>query len=197
MFRQRNITEFFTSAPKPESQRPPRIHKTRQSLITEFFGAEAERKRKLAATKAYRERYNVVRKFRKDFHQQRPYQQMLGSFDFLCYCRNEYTFYVIDPRTNSTIAELEIDSDHWLEHVHVDAPYQKHGIGAKLIYFANQHALLESNNRFGIAICVGTSVNTRYRLTNEGAALINSCIRNGILKDEQTFYETPQSPGEY
>jgi histone acetyltransferase (RNA polymerase elongator complex component) len=194
---QSKITAFFQPLPhefKPPI--PPRIIRTRQSLITEFFGPEAEQKRKLAAKKAYRERYNLVRKFKKNFHLQHAYQQMLGSINLLCYCRNEYFFYVIDPATNSTIAELQMDSDHWLEHIHVETSYQRRGIGTNLIKFANHFALQEGGNN-GIAICVGVDINTRYRLSTEGAALINDCIKKGILQEEQTFHETPPSQEGY
>lgn len=121
---------------------------------------------------------------------------MLGSNNCLCYCRNEYLFYVVDPMMNTTIAELEIDSDYWLEHIHVDAKYQKKGIGSKLIEYANKFALREGGLEYGIAICVSTGVNTRYRLTDEGVALINSCIRKKILLEDQVFNSVPQSPSE-
>jgi hypothetical protein len=192
---QPKITQFLKPLANQQQPPPPRIKRLRQSLINDFFGPEADRRRKLAAKKEYQKRYSSVRKFNRDFHLHNRYDQMLGSVNCLCYCRNDYLFYVVDPTTNMTIAELQLDSDHWMEHVHVDSEYQKRSIGSKMVFYANQFCLQEGTQEHGIAICVGVVFNTRYRLTGEGAALVNSCLRKGILKDEQVFYETPPSPG--
>jgi GNAT superfamily N-acetyltransferase len=188
---QSKITDFF----RPAGRRPPE-HVLREPQSSYLFGPAAERRR-LAAQKAYRTRYQSVRKFRRDFHRHYPYDVLLGSVDFLCYCRKEYLFYVVDPATNITVAELEVDSDHWLEHVHVEYGYQRRGLGSRLIHYANQFCLQEGEQEHGMTICVGVSVNTRYRLTEEGAALANACLRKGILQQEQMFYETPPSPGAF
>jgi hypothetical protein len=193
---QTKLTSFFQTLPQPQP-RPPRAPIIRQTVITDFYGPQAERRRRLAAAKAYRDRYSRVRKFSKNFHQQYPYQQFMGSINCICYCRNEYMFYAVDPTINSTIAELEIDSDHWLERVWVDGGHQRRGIGTNLVRFANQFALHEGGQEYGITVCTSLSENSRYRLTGEGAALVNSCIRRGILRDEQTFDDGPPSPGQY
>lgn len=81
-----------------------------------------------------------------------------------------------------------IDSDSALTHVSVDSLFQKQGIGTQLIRFINKHAPQ-------FHVYAGVEHNSRYRLTQEGAALIQSCQRKGILDEEQVILNiVPTSP---
>ena len=66
---------------------------------------------------------------------------------------------------------------------------QHQGIGTQLIRFINSHA-----QQFHV--CAGIEHNSRYRLTQEGAAIIQSYQRKGILDDERVILNVvPMSPG--
>ncbi len=192
MYRQPSITEFFKQeAQKPVAKKPKVL---KQTSILDFYSAEAIRRRQLAAKKAARQRYNTVRRYRHKFHREHPYWQMIESHKFFCYCRNELYFFVVDPQIDNVIAELDLDEDYWLEHIHVEAAYQRRGIGMHLIQVANKYTYTQGSK--GINVCVGVGENSRYRLTNEGAALITACRNKNILNEEQIFYESIPSAGQ-
>lgn len=73
-------------------------------------------------------------------------------------------------------SRYEGDETKWLHHIAVNARYQKRGIGTKLIELAKNHLDLE---RFPYG---GADQNPDdFYLTEEGAALLSSCARKGII----------------
>jgi len=121
-----------------------------------------------------------------------------------CYCASgnfsEYTVYTTHDRvmrikdqnifipSGSLVAEAKIDSDSALEHISVDERFRRQGIGKNLIRFISKHDMQ-------FHVYAGVEHNSRYRLTEEGAALVHACQHFGILEDEQVILSTvPCSP---
>ncbi len=103
----------------------------------------------------------------------------------MCRCDGNREIFV---GAGTKIANATIDSDSGLEHIYVEAAFRRQGIGKQLIRFINKCAPQ-------LHIFAGTEHNSRYRLTNEGAALIQACERDGILKHEQVnIDQVPPSP---
>lgn len=87
------------------------------------------------------------------------------------------------------VGEATVDGNSALTHIEVGADFQREGIGSHLIQF-----IFKCCRQF--QVYVDSSVNSRYRLSHEGAALIASCQRRGILGDLQVIPATPPaSPG--
>lgn len=84
------------------------------------------------------------------------------------------------------VATAKIDNDSALEHIAVEPLFRRQGIGITLMKFIKQCD--PQLYAYG-----GVEYNSRYRLTNEGAALINACIQKGILKDEEILPNVPDS----
>jgi hypothetical protein len=80
-----------------------------------------------------------------------------------------------------------VDSNSALTHIHVGENFRRQGNGKQLIRFINKH-----DTQFHVF--AGVEYNSRYRLTEEGAALICTCQRAGILADDQVILDVPSSP---
>ena len=121
-----------------------------------------------------------------------------------CYCASsdfsEYAVYTTHDHVmrfhdqdifiarGARVAEAKTDSDSALEHISVNERFRRQGIGKNLIRFINKH-----DQQFHVY--AGVEHNSRYRLTEEGAALIRACEDSGILNEEQVILSTvPCSP---
>ena len=94
---------------------------------------------------------------------------------------------VIVP-AGTSVATATIDDDSALENIAVEAGFRRQGVGKHLIHFINKH-----DKQFHVY--AGTEHNSRYRLTQEGAALIRACQREGVLDDEDVILgSVPPSP---
>jgi GNAT superfamily N-acetyltransferase len=71
--------------------------------------------------------------------------------------------------------------DNWLSHIEVDKSHRRRGIAAQLMKLA-----VESFGPFKIA-CVKESRFYEYSLTEEGAILVEACLKKGIIKGIQCF----------
>lgn len=184
---QRLITDFFK----------PKLKKS-QTLITDFFKPEIEKKiSHYSVTRDYRQSYRYFKKHKAASDAIRTHRgycyRATGDF-------NEYNVYTTYDRfvlsqgkkifvsAGTHIATASIDSDSALTHVSVISLFQKQGIGTQLIRFINTHAPQ-------FHVYAGVEHNSRYRLTQEGAALIQSCQKKGILEEEQVILNmVPMSP---
>jgi hypothetical protein len=187
---QSTITNFFQKLPLEYQtiHRPISHSILRQTHITDYFGREAQEQRRLRAKNAYLLHYNsTIKRFRVEYYREHPNDVFLGSRGGFCYYRTEFSHYfVIEPATRQKVGELELDDDYFLQHLWVSEPHRRRGIGTNMVRFANHVK--------PITVCIDTSYNSRYRLTNEGVALIRACQAKGILQDEQLFDEPMQSP---
>ncbi len=184
---QRLITDFF----KSKNQKS-------QKLITDFFKSSPEKKMNhYSAVRDYAKSYRYFKKFKSTSDAIRTYcgycYRATGDF----YEYNVYTTFdkfmihhgkkIFIP-AETHIATASIDSDSALTHVSVDLLFQKQGIGTQLIRFINKCAPQ-------FHVYAGIEHNSRYRLTQEGAALIQSCQRKSILDEEQVILNmVPTSP---
>jgi GNAT superfamily N-acetyltransferase len=87
------------------------------------------------------------------------------------------------------VASAEVDDDSALINIEVHKDFRRQGIGTRLIKFMNKvceqfHVYLDKSH------------NSRYRLTEEGAALIYSCEKHAEILDHTQIIETtiPPSP---
>ncbi|MDF2939555.1 MAG: hypothetical protein K0R66_197 [Gammaproteobacteria bacterium] len=71
--------------------------------------------------------------------------------------------------------------DNWLNHIVVDKDHRRRGIASQLMKLA-----MENFGTFKIA-CVKESRFYEYSLTEEGAILVEACLKKGIIKDIQCF----------
>jgi GNAT superfamily N-acetyltransferase len=86
------------------------------------------------------------------------------------------------------VAHAKVDEESALEDISVDDKFRRKGIGKALIRFINK---LDSQ----FFVYGGTYCNSRYRLTEEGAALIQACEQSKILKHDQIIeFTVPSSP---
>lgn len=86
------------------------------------------------------------------------------------------------------IASATVDDDSTLESIFVAKKFRRQGIGKNLIHF-----IKKCDTQFHVY--AGTEHNSRYRLTEEGAALIHACQCDGILEDSQVIMGfVPKSP---
>lgn len=100
-------------------------------------------------------------------------------------CINEKEIFI---PAGTEIARAIVDENSALEHISVESLFRRQGIGKTLILFINKHV-----PKF--VVFGGTEHNSRYRLTEEGAALIHACERAKILKYDQIIESTvPPSP---
>jgi len=123
----------------------------------------------------------------------------LGNFHgFSCFAdtpkAGSCLYEMIDPFDDNVIATAETE-DFWLTHIVVDKKYQRCGLGTSLIKFINKN----TDKKLLIPAQAQGHMH-RYYLSQEGARLINSCIRKKILLEEQCFHEVPlntptSSPG--
>lgn len=189
--KQTRIHDFFKRLPDEcQFLRPSRSLSLRQTKITDFFGRSAENRRRQQKRKDYKHRYNTsIGHFRKAYAQKNSNDIFLKSRKGLCYYRTDfYHYFVIDPIKRRAVAELELDDEYVLQHVHVSENYRRQGIGLWLVKLANQ----ATEGR--LLVCSNISYNSRYRLTTEGAALISACQAKKIILPEQVFDEPMQSP---
>ena len=181
------ITDFF----KPKNQKS-------QKLITDFFRPSTENKMgHYSAVRDYAKSYRYFKKYK-------PISDAIRTYCGYCYRAtgdfSEYNVYTAFDKfvihqnkkffikAGTPIAIASIDSESALTHISVDSLFQKQGIGTQLIRFIHKHAPQ-------FHVYAGIEHNSRYRLTHEGAALIQSCQRKGILDDEQVILNmVPTSP---
>jgi len=183
---QQPITDFFKSK--------------RKRLITDYFKPKrlSENLSFYTPSRDYREsrRYLKMRKHIYDAHQTRKGYYYCATGDY-----SEYHVYSVINRPllskgkkiiipeGACVARAIVDSNSSLEHISVEPLFQRQGIGKNLIRFINKH-----DTQFHVY--AGIENNSRYRLTQEGAALIRSCEEAGILDEEQVILNfVPQSPG--
>ncbi len=105
---------------------------------------------------------------------------------YVCISYDEY--HAMDLITNRKVGHVLIQDD-WLTDIEVDTNYRRQGIGTNLI-----RAVVKTiGNDFHIPVEGCRRLNSYY-LTDEGAALVNSCIKKGIINDEQCMLEPPRTP---
>lgn len=89
------------------------------------------------------------------------------------------------------VATATVDDNSALTHISVKEPFRRQKIGAQLIRFI-KHCCPK------FIVFGGTEHNSRYRLTQEGAALMEYCVSNKILSPTQVIVgnvpESPQKP---
>lgn len=109
---------------------------------------------------------------------------------------SEYTIVTAIPRDVmgkiyepcDKIGEASVDENSALTHIEIKEPFRQQGLGSELIDF-----IRKACPQFHVF--AGNQHNSRYRLTDEGAILIASCRRRGILKDRQVILNyVPDSP---
>ncbi len=186
---QRLMTHFF----KP----------SKKGLITDYFKPLEPTKIKTEKSSFYKPKVDY-KKSREYLKKHRHLYNASKTKNGYCYCASsdftEYAVYTTHDRfvrfrdqeifiTRGTrIAEAKTDSDSALEHISVDERFRRQGIGKNLIRFINKH-----DQQFHVY--AGVEYNSRYRLTEEGAALIRACEDSGILNNEQVILGTvPCSP---
>ena len=120
--------------------------------------------------------------------------RFIGQKNGFCYYRDEgfYVYHAYDPLTGRRVGELNLDSldrdsqkgEHALSYISVEPDYQEMGIGSHLVNLAN---ITNSSENAGTRLVVfgGQAEKSRYRLTDLGMKLILSCLRKGILEDDQ------------
>lgn len=188
---QRFITDFFKS-------------KKSQRLITDYYKPSALIQPK-EEMKSYR--YKSVIDYQQSRRYLQKYKHLVDAAQtkngyYFCAQANytEYSVHTTIDRLlivnnekilvsrGACVATAMVDSDSALEHVSVENLFRRQGIGKNLIRFINKHDT--QFHVFG-----GVEHNSRYRLTEEGAALIQSCQRAGILDEEQVILSfVPNSP---
>ena len=103
------------------------------------------------------------------------------------YLRNDYRAEKI-YEDGHTVGTATIDENSALVHIQIDDPFRRMGLATKLISFINKTCPQ-------FHVYAGVQNNSRYRLTEEGAKLINACQRKNILDDEKVILNTvPPSP---
>ena len=187
---QKLISDFF----KPKQKR----------FITDYFkyasADHAIKKRKDIAYLPAKD-YKLAREF---FKKRRYLYDAVATRQGYCFCASanfcEYQVYTVNDRcvknknekvfmpAGSLVASATVDNDSALTHISVETAFRRQGIGKQLIRFINKH-----DTQFHVY--AGVAHNSRYRLTEEGAALIHACQSSGILDDEQVIPSTvPCSP---
>ena len=186
---QRLITQFFKIKKK--------------NLITDYFKSVNEPQVKTEKLHFYKPATDY-KKARHYLNKHRHLYNASTTKNGYCYCASsdftEYAAYTTHDRfirfrdqeifiaRGTRVAEAKTDSDSALEHISVDERFRRQGIGKYLIRFINKH-----DQQFHVY--AGVEHNSRYRLTEEGAALIRACENSGILNDEQVILSTvPCSP---
>jgi len=107
----------------------------------------------------------------------------VGTIIYYCTTWDDYAAF--DVKTGKTIGRAVLEND-WLQTIDVDAAHRKNGIGTNLI-----KAIVNTiGNKFHIPTKGLPNINA-YFLTTEGAALINSCLRKGIITEEQCMLDVP------
>lgn len=114
-----------------------------------------------------------------------------GRYGYLEPDDNEQEYIAVELRTNLIVGTMRLNEE-WLEYIGVAEKYHRQGIGSNLI-------------RMGV-LCYGRSLKLpcrgvfgehKYYLTREGAALAKSCIRQGIVTQEQCEHKVPQEGCDY
>ena len=189
---QKLITNFFKSKRK------------KQQFITDYFKpklwTETNAHEKLSTYKP-RSDYKKSRIYLQNHRHMYDAASTQGGY-FFCASSNFCEYHVhttIDKVVNANgqdafvpkgtcVATAIVDSDSSLEHISVEALFRRQGIGKKLIRFINKH-----DSQFHVF--TGIEHNSRYRLTEDGAALVHACQRAGIIQYDQIIEATvPQSP---
>ena len=186
MVKQLKITDFFEHRRKTVTPN----HRLRQTILTDFFRSSAfikqqKHKRKKRYDKTY---YRDVRLFRAQIEQQDKLTFLTSKGGFIYATSANYSFHAYCAKSHRRVATAEVDDGYYLEHIEVKPDYRRRGIGLQLIRSAN--IALKGK----LVVCGGIDQNSRYRLTNEGAALINACLDKGLLKDDQVIPDLPTSP---
>lgn len=109
-----------------------------------------------------------------------------GTVLYRCLSYSEYD--AIDLMTGKTTATALIEND-WLSHIEVKENYRRRGIGTHLM-----RAIVKTIKKKFHIPAEGLPGHTSYYLMEEGAALINSCLRKGIIDEEQCMLEPPSTP---
>lgn len=94
------------------------------------------------------------------------------------------------------VYDTDEDGKMWLNSIDIDKSYHSKGIGTKLIeYYIDNYGEIY----FAAGMQNFQEINdgdTRH-LSCEGAKLMNSLLRNGILKDEWCYNPTEEDPRDY
>lgn len=185
---QRFITDFFNAQPR---------HSKR--LITDFFKPTKITER----TYYYSPKTDYAQSHRY-LMQHKPGADAIQTRGGYCYrTTNQFSEYCVYTtmdtfvinkgkkefvKKGTKIATASIDDNSALTHITVETAYQRKGIGTELIRYINKCA-----PKFHVF--AGTAHNSRYRLTEEGAILIQGCQQKGILDNEQVILDrVPMSP---
>lgn len=184
---QQLITKFFKPKPK------------KQQFITDYFEPKSwEPKQDYKKPSPYKPQtdYQKSRNYLQKHRHMYDAASTQGGY-FFCASANfcEYHVYTTIDRVvrsndqdtfiqkGTCIATAIIDDNSSLEHISVEALFRRQGIGKKLIRFINKH-----DTQFHVF--TGIEHNSRYRLTEEGAALIHACQHAGIIQYEQIIEAT-------
>lgn len=174
-----------------------------QALITRFFQQENkdEKQEGIHSEKNTGFSKSVKRKFLTDTR--KKLQDATHNWNGYLFIANnnysEFSVINIDPnRRNESaqtlvglgkvIATASVDEDSALTHIEVKEGFKRKKIGSHLIYFMKSVCPQ-------FLIYGGTQNNSRYRLTTDGAALVQYCLSKKILNEDQVIKnEVPMSP---
>lgn len=197
------MTDFYLSRKAAKKKRQTLITEHYQSGVCTLFKVKMESQKK-----HHHHRCILSSRGAQSFYQKHKHPYDAASIRkgyFFCASRNfsEYAVYTTKDQfvfkdsqkkfisTGTCIATAIIDDDSALEHINVETAFQHQGIGRRLIQFITKHAPQ-------FYVFTGVEHNSRYRLTEEGAALIKSCQRKKILQHDQVIETTvPQSPSSH
>lgn len=170
-----------------------------QRLITSFFGgADYKPHVKDTVTQVNK---NEKRKFLKEFNKKDSCDASKQWDGYLFIANNNFTEYSVItllPRPNYQlkkvipigyeVATATVDDNSALTHILVNESFRRKKIGSQLIRFIK-------NCCPKFIVFGGTTHNSRYRLTSEGAALMKHCVENKILSSTQVIIgSVPESP---
>lgn len=182
----------------------------RQKTILSFFKPESKAEEADVADSKLKEAYtpakvsNIHKGAKRAFmmfENKKSYDKTHQWNNYLFIATNNFTEYKVTNTipmaskqskevfpSGTTIATATVDDDSALTNIEVNAKIRRQGIGTELIRFIK-------NACPQFVVFGGSEHNSRYRLTHEGAALIEHCRRKKILKAEQVIVDfVPESP---
>ena len=184
-----NLLKITKNTPIRKQKRKPKINPVKLRPLEFYFNRlpNYSRDQTILALPTHLFRQQAIA-FRTQHELCFPSALYLGTYGPCCYYSNsdylDYIAYCIMPVFFGIKAgELEVDNDGFICNIDVETNLQKHGIGTQLVSLANRYKRL---------LVLAAPLNSyRYiqpaqrELTAEGMRLMESCIRNKILKRDQ------------
>ncbi len=206
---QKKIDEIFQKVPN----NPPRVLKD-QTNITEYFKVPGLTKVKLKpqcisaigmtsskGAQATKKKFLESLKKEGRLPENRKYWK-----DYMFSCDDNFSEYKVTLLTHKSglnnklfypglsVGTATIDDNSALTHINVIEGFRRQKIGTQLIKFINERNPSDVIGPGRFVVFRGVEVNSRYRLTEEGAKLIKHCEKQKILSSEQIIFGCPPSP---